>query len=135
MLSPVSTKQPRELLETPELFADLNVPISKEYSTGIHHHDAVAAQLQSVIAYTVKSVIKTQGRRQKIVAEQAGMDYKRLYRLLRGETWMKMSDIVGLSRALDMDLARAVEHRGSEETAHWRFVNVQRLPLKKDNQD
>lgn len=83
-------------------------------------HEAVAAELQSVIAYTVKSRVKIDGRNLNAVAASAGMDYKRLYRLLTGQTWIKLADVVGLSYVLGIDLARIYEYRGKKIVSYRR---------------
>src|SRR5699024_7566004 len=86
--------QPRDYLDEPELFADPNASVKKDLKVegSAHRHDAVAAELQSTIAYQVKTRIKLDGRDFKGVAESAGMDYKRIYRLLNGFTWIKLAD-------------------------------------------
>lgn len=114
--------QPRDYLDEPELFADPNASVKKDLKAegSAHRHDAVAAELQSVIAYTVKSRVKIDGRNLNAVATSAGMDYKRLYRLLTGQTWIKLADIVGLSYVLSIDLARIYEYRGKDMVGYRR---------------
>ena len=114
--------QPRDYLDEPELFADPNASVKKDLKAegSAHRHDAVAAELQSVIAYTVKSRVKIDGRNLNAVAASAGMDYKRLYRLLTGQTWIKLADVVGLSYVLGTDLARIYEYRGKDLAGYRR---------------
>ena len=115
--------QPRDYLDEPGLFAEPSMSVKPELrEEGSHHrHDAVAAELQSAIAYQIKTRIKIDGRNYKSVAASAGMDYKRLYRLLSGKTWIKLADVVGLSYVLDIDLARVLEYKGKEKQhSHYR---------------
>lgn len=126
--------QPRDYLNEPGLFAEPSMSVKPELrdEDSHHRHDAVAAELQSAIAYQVKTRIKLDGRNYKNVAESAGMDYKRLYRLLSGKTWMKLADVVGLSYVLGIDLARVLEYTGKEEKySHYRqFKNARRWENK-----
>ncbi|WP_150460422.1 hypothetical protein [Nesterenkonia ebinurensis] len=122
--------QPRDYLNEPGLFAEPSMSVKPELreENSHHRHDAVAAELQSAIAYQVKTRIKLDGRNYKNVATSAGMDYKRLYRLLSGKTWIKLADMVGLSYVLSIDLARVLEYTGKEEQySHYRqFKNARR---------
>lgn len=65
-----------------------------------------------MIAYTAKSRVNIDGRNLNAAAVSAGMDYKRLYRLLTGQTWISLADVVGLAYVLSIDLARIYEYRG-----------------------
>lgn len=124
--------QPRDYLDVPELFGEPTMeskPELKDSSEPITRHEAVAAELQATIAYTVKTQIKLRKLTQSGVAELAGMDYKRLYRLLSGKLWMKPSDMVGLSDALSIDLVQAVEYKRGEVSGYRRFVDARRRTL------
>lgn len=124
--------QPRDYLDEPELFGDPNMeskPELKNSSEPITRHEAVAAELQASIAHTVKTQIKLRKLTQNGIAELAGMDYKRLYRLLSGKLWMKPADLVGLSDALSIDLVQAVEYKRDAVSGYRRFVDARRRAL------
>lgn len=111
--------QPQDFYASPQLFGDISARLKPEYETAQQdlQHEVVAAKLQNVIAYSVNNVIKVDGRIRAKTAQNAGMDSKRLYRLLNGQAWIKLSDITGLSQALGINLLNVAEYQGKEPVA------------------
>ncbi|GAA2046170.1 hypothetical protein GCM10009720_28810 [Yaniella flava] len=129
--------QPQDFYASPQLFGDISARLKPEYETAQHElqHKIVAAKLQNIIAYSVNSVIKVDGRIRSKTAQNAGMDSKRLYRLLNGQAWLKLSDITGLSKALGVNLVSVAEYQGKQPvTSHNSFgLQTERTQLRKSH--
>lgn len=111
--------QPRDYYESPQLFGDITARLRTNLRTipGTNDHEIAAAKLQNVIAYSINNVLKVDGRSKTKTAQNAGMNTKHLYRLLNGETWIKLNDITGLSQALGINLISIAEYQGKEPAA------------------
>lgn len=131
----MSNLQPREYYESPQLFGDITARIRTDLSTikGINDSEITAAKLQNVIAYSVNNVLKVDGRSKTKTAQNAGMNAKHLYRLLNGETWIKLNDITGLSQALGINLINVAEYQGKQPVASWLSVTCKRKELAQKN--
>lgn len=118
-LSSVSNLQPRDYYESPQLFGDITARLRTDLTTieGISDSEIAAVKLQNVIAYSVNNVLKVDGRSKTKTAHNAGMNTKHLYRLLNGETWIKLNDITGLSLALGINILSVAEYQGKEPAA------------------
>lgn len=123
--------QPRDYYESPQLFGDITARLRSDLHTipDFQDHGASAAKLQNVIAYSINNVLKVDGRSKTKTAQNAGMNTKHLYRLLNGETWIKLNDITGLSQALGINLINVAEYQGKQLVA-WYASNGQRHRTK-----
>ncbi len=121
MLRFVAYMQPKDFFESPRLFGDISSRLKPEFDVAEHEqlHEIHAALMQNTIAYSVESILKVEGRIKGKVAENAGMIPKRLYRILNGETWIKMPDITGLSGALGVNLISIAEYHGKQPVTSW----------------
>jgi DNA-binding phage protein len=123
----VTNLQPRDYYESPQLFGDISAHLRTEFSKApaFEDHEIAAAKLQNAIAYSVNNVLKVEGRSKTKTARNAGMNIKHLYRLLNGETWIRLNDIAGLSHALGVNLINVAEYQGKHPVA-WHSSNGQR---------
>lgn len=135
--------QPCDYYESPQLFGDISAHLKSEFSKtpAFKDHEIAAAKLQNAIAYSVNNVLKVDGRSKTKTAQNAGMNTKHLYRLLNGETWIRINDIAGLSHALGVNLINVAEYQGKQAVAsHNAFgnrseVSHRRKPPTKEETD
>lgn len=67
-----------------------------------------AAWLQAAVARAVRTSLDRRGETVRALAKAAAIPEDRLGRILRGEVWMRLEDVVAIGLALDVDLLAAV---------------------------
>lgn len=77
--------------------------------------DARAAQVQSEIAEAVLLIARRREIRRRHLSEALGVDARQLYRLLNGESWMSLRDLVVMSSTLGFNLLEYRSTIGAED--------------------
>lgn len=95
--------QPREYLVEPQAFGGGQVELLPQPDPD-GHHIASAAAIQAGVAHTVDRLMHQQGHTRRTLARSTGIPQERLGRLLRGERWMTLPDLVALGAELEHDL-------------------------------
>lgn len=94
---------PRDFCQLPELFGRNPSVKFVRYPDGDDRRGlAYASLMQHRFAIVVRGTLQRQGRNRVWLAEQTGMDYTRLGRLLNGHLPMRLADIDRLGIALDI---------------------------------
>lgn len=97
--------QPRDYLVEPQAFGGGQVDL-KYQGDEIERHRAAGAAIQAGIVHTVERLMHRNGYTRRTLARTTGIQPERLGRLLRGERWITLPDIVALGVALEIDLIR-----------------------------
>lgn len=94
---------PRTFCQHPELFGRNPEVLFVKYPKGDRRRGfAYASLVQHRFAIVVRGTLQRERRSRRSLAEEIGMDYTRLGRLLNGHIPMRLSDIGLLGIALDI---------------------------------
>lgn len=94
---------PRDFCQLPELFGRNPTVKFVRYPDGDERRGlAYASLMQHRFAIVVRGTLQRHGHNRKWLAEQTGMDYTRLGRLLNGHLPMRLSDIGKVGIVLDI---------------------------------
>lgn len=110
--------KPRDYLKTPQVFGETpDAPLRDDLheSGDPEFTRASAARLQSSLAHTALTTMRAKHMKMAGLSERSGIKPRQLYRLLHGESWMQIHDIVGLSRALNRDLAVGLGYASEDD--------------------
>lgn len=100
---PPPSYAPRDFCQLPELFGRNPTVEFTRYPDGDQRRAlAYASLMQHRLAIVVRGTLQRKGRNRKWLAEQAGLDYTRLGRLLNGHLPMRLADIGRVGIALDI---------------------------------
>lgn len=120
--------RPKDYLVIPQLFGRPGIEIREEHrqnAFGVGGQRATAAELQSIISLHIGLQMRRARLTQAETASEARITTRQLHRILTGETWMKLPDLVGLSQALKTDLAFAAVHdKTLDEHRYISFKNA-----------
>lgn len=97
--------QPRDYLVEPQAFGGGQVEL-RDQGEEVERHRAAGAAIQAGLAHTVERLMHRNGYTRRTLARTTRIQPERLGRLLRGERWITLPDVVALGMALEIDLIR-----------------------------
>lgn len=103
--------RPRDALATPSAFGDSAPELAP---SAVGTAQGRAALVQSRIMAAVRARIGERGTSRAWVASQCGFSDRHLRRLMAGEQWVRLIDVVALSQALEVDLILLVGPQGPD---------------------
>lgn len=100
-------KHPRDFFEVPQMFGSGAVRVRDDLGRDRRLRDrATAAVHQHRVVQTVQRLMLSQGLKQTSLAAATGISSRRLSRVLTGEAWVHVYDLVALGRVLGLDLVQ-----------------------------